>query len=61
MADDSNPTPAPINAPITAPITTAEQTAEQVRAEALAETTRIAAVRKVCARGGRRWRQAQRD
>ncbi len=43
MADDpttSNPTPPPITA--------AEPTAEQVRTEALAETTRIAAVRKVC-------------
>jgi hypothetical protein len=40
MADDSNPAPSSITA--------AEPTAEQVRAEALAETTRIAAVRKVC-------------
>jgi len=48
MADDSNPTPASITAPITA----AEQTPEQIRAEALAETSRIAAVRKVCAGGG---------
>ena len=42
MADDpttSNPIPFPI---------TAEQTPEQVRAAALAETARIAAVRKVC-------------
>ena len=44
MADDSNPIPSPI--------TTAEQTPEQIRAEALAETSRIAAVRKVCAGGG---------
>ncbi|MFN9929453.1 MAG: hypothetical protein ACK54T_02095, partial [bacterium] len=43
MADDpttSNPTPSPIIA--------TEQTPEQVRAAALAETARIAAVRKVC-------------
>ena len=43
MADDpttSNPTPSPIIA--------TEQTPEQIRAAALAETARIAAVRKVC-------------
>jgi len=43
MADDpttSKPTPTPITA--------AEPTAEQVRADALAETSRISAVRKVC-------------
>lgn len=39
MADDSNPTPSPI---------TSEQTPEQVRAAALAETARIASIRKVC-------------
>jgi len=44
MADDSNPTPAPIAAPITA----AEPTPEQIRAAALAETARITAIRKVC-------------
>ena len=40
MADDSNPTPTPITA--------AEQTPEQIRVAALAETSRITAVRKVC-------------
>ena len=39
MADDSNPTPSPI---------TSEPTPAQVRAAALAETARIASIRKVC-------------
>jgi hypothetical protein len=41
MADESNPT--------ASPVTATEPTAEQIRAAALAETARIAAVRKVCA------------
>jgi len=47
VMDDDSKTPTTTPATVTA----AEPTAEQVRAQALAETSRIAAVRKVCAGG----------
>ncbi len=55
MADESNTAPTHTPAPSTAtaePVPAAEPTPEQVRAAALAEITRIEAIRKVCGGGG---------